>query len=203
MTTVRRSRTDGSSLPFAFCEQLDLPKMSVEVWPLCMLPPALRPSGDLPFCSNADFNCCALDITGRGDKVLDHHMRGRSGMLLNLTPSSIFTFWNIYSSCCAKPHCSKWGFSVSQGMSVCEFELQYMKEVSTSAWCQQPYGTSSTILSESVRSTVFSFDAMLLKIGWPQTNVLERFHDHMLFSAAVPQQEGVWLKQFSLWCPRP
>lgn len=74
-------------------------------------------SDQLLLCSNADFNCCLLDITVREYKVLDHHTKGRFGMLLNLTLSSSCTFWNIYSSFCDKQH-SKVGL-VSQPKYVC------------------------------------------------------------------------------------
>lgn len=54
-----------------------------------------------------------------GKKVFDYHMRCRFGMSSNLTPLSNFTFWNIYSSFCAKLHSSKRSFSVGQSMFVC------------------------------------------------------------------------------------
>lgn len=38
---------DGSSVPLALCGEMCLPKASVEIWPLCMLPSALWLSGEL------------------------------------------------------------------------------------------------------------------------------------------------------------
>lgn len=89
--------------------------------------------GFFPSWSNSSFNCCPLAIKVRGHKVLDH-MTGKSGTLLNLTPSSNFTFWNTYSHFCPSLHSLKQVFLVSQSMSVSKWGL----DLNSSTWKKSP-----------------------------------------------------------------
>lgn len=94
---------------------------------------ALWLSKELPSCSNVSFNCFPLAIKVRGHKILNQ-MTGKFGTLLNLTPSSSFIFWKIYSYFYPKLHSSKQAFSVSQSISVSKQSLN----LNSSKWKKSP-----------------------------------------------------------------